>query len=127
MFEDEYTIYMVFELLEGGELFKRVLNKRRYTELEAAGVIRQILEALVYLEQKGIVHRDIKLENVLLVSQESDVRVKLADFGLSVAVDKIDPRVRCGTPGYVAPEVIKGSMYGCKSDIFSTEVILYIL
>ena len=120
-------IYLIFELLEGGELFERVLKKKRYTERESAIVIKQIFESLVYLERKGVVHRDIKLENVLLANREDDCLVKLADFGLSTTVERIDPKMRCGTPGYVAPEIIAGKMYDCKSDIFSTGAILYVL
>ena len=127
VFEDEHMIYLIFEVLEGGELFGRVLKKKKYPEREAAIVIKQLFEALVYLEHKGIVHRDIKLENVLLVNKEDDCLIKLADFGLSTTVDRIDPKMKCGTPGYVAPEIIAGKMYNFKSDIFSAGAVLYVL
>jgi len=118
---------MVFHLLEGGELFDRVLKRKKYTEREAAIVMRQLLEALVYLESKRIIHRDLKLENILLVNKEDDCLIKLADFGLSVTLENLDPKVRCGTPGYVAPEIITGKAYDCKTDMFSAGAILYVL
>lgn len=127
VFEDEQQIYLIFELMEGGELFDRVLKKKRYPEREAAIIMKQLLEALVYLEKKGILHRDIKLENVLLANKEDDCLVKLADFGLGTTIEGIDPKIKCGTPGYVAPEVITGKPYDCTADIFSIGAVLYVL
>jgi len=118
---------MIFQLLEGGELFDRVLKKKKYDERESAIVMKQLLEALIYLENKGIIHRDLKLENILLVNKEDDCLIKLADFGLSVTLENLDPKVRCGTPGYVAPEILADEKYDEKVDIFSAGVILYIL
>ena len=118
---------MIFQLLEGGELFDRVLKKKKYDERESAIVMKQLLEALIYLENKGIIHRDLKLENILLVNREDNCLIKLADFGLSVNLEHLDPKVRCGTPGYVAPEIITGKTYDCKTDMFSIGAILYVL
>jgi len=58
------------------------------------------------MEEKKVVHRDIKLENILLVDENDNIKVKMGDFGLASKVEKIDTKVRCGTPGYVAPEVL---------------------
>ena len=127
VYEDEQKIYMIFELLEGGELFDRVLKRKRYTEREAAIVMKQLLEALQFLEEKEIVHRDLKLENILLVNEEDDCLIRVADFGLATFLEVLDPKVRCGTPGYVAPEIIAGEMYDCRSDMFSAGAVLYIL
>lgn len=126
-YEDEDKIYIMTELLEGGELFERTLVKKRYTEKEAAIVMKQILEALIYLEIKGIIHRDLKLENVLLVRRNDDCYIKIADFGLSIPNQKVDTKTRCGTPGYIAPEMILEKSYDCKVDVFSVGAMLYIL
>jgi serine/threonine protein kinase len=127
VFENSKRIYLVFELIQGGELFERLKKKKTYAEEQAALVMKQLMEGLIYLEKKQIIHRDLKLENIMLVSQDNDHELKIVDFGLSTKIDKVDPNVRCGTPGYVAPEVIGGGRYDYKSDIFSCGVILYIL
>jgi Serine/threonine protein kinase len=127
IFENPKRIYIIFELIKGGELFERLKKKKTYKEEQAAIVIKQLMEALIYLEKKHIIHRDIKLENIMLVHEENDCDIKIVDFGLSTTIEKVDPNVRCGTPGYVAPEVISGGHYDYKSDIFSCGVVLYIL
>ena len=113
------------EFCGGGELFRRIQKSMEYTEQQAAALIRNVLEALVYLHDYNIVHRDLKPEN-LLMKTDSDTDCKVADFGLAVrATESLTSR--CGSPGYVAPEILKGHQYGCKVDVFSLGVILFIL
>lgn len=117
---------IVTELLEGGELFSLV-KQGPMAEDTAADICHQLLVALVCLHEKGIVHRDIKPENVILVSHNSS-EVKLADFGLATPeTDAAAMKVRCGSPGYIAPEVLRNEAYGKKVDVFSVGALLYTL
>ena len=77
------AIYLVMELIKGGDLFDRIVERERYTEVQARRLFRRILTAVYYLhEERGIVHRDLKPENILVVDRRSDVDIKLTDFGL---------------------------------------------
>lgn len=89
--------------------------------------MKRLLSAIKHMHERNIIHRDLKLENILLTSKESDYEIKVADFGLSTTTDNIDLFRKCGTPGFVAPEVLLNYQYGTKVDIFSLGVILYVL
>jgi serine/threonine protein kinase len=78
--------HLVLELVEGGTLFERVLARSYYSEQKAAAVIEQLASALAYMHGKGIVHRDVKPENVLYLDDREDSPIKLADFGASAIV-----------------------------------------
>jgi calcium/calmodulin-dependent protein kinase I len=122
------TFYMVMELCTGGELFDRIVEKSFYTEMEAKNCFRQLAEAIKYCHQHHIVHRDLKPENLIYASPDDDAVLKLADFGLAQIVeDETMMRAACGTPGYVAPEIVKSIPYNSKVDVWSCGVILYIL
>lgn len=126
--ESETHIYLVLELLKGGELFERIVKKGFYTEKNAAILMQKLLSALEYIHAKGIMHRDIKPENLILKGLENNYDVKIADFGLATVVAQSEYLFRrCGTPGYVAPEILADEKYDQKVDIFSAGVILYIL
>lgn len=128
IFETEEKLYIVTELATGGELFDRIVSKGSYTEKDAAELIRHIVEGLEYLHAKGIIHRDLKPENLLLKSKDSDTDVKIADFGLSKILGaNAVTQTACGTPAYVAPEVLKGRKYDAAVDMWSVGVIGYIL
>jgi len=93
--------------------------------------MKELLEAIIYVHSLNIIHRDIKLENILinkeesLMSQPGRLTVKVIDFGLSVTTDNIEFFKRSGTPGYVAPEVLIADTYDTKIDVFSLGVILF--
>lgn len=134
IYETKDNLYMVMELLRGGELFDNIVQKGTYSEKEAAEVMRQILNAVEYLHKRGIVHRDLKPEN--LIYQEDPerypkARVKITDFGLAKYLGHDEStglmKTACGTPGYVAPEILKGLEYTESIDIWSLGVILFIL
>jgi calcium/calmodulin-dependent protein kinase I len=124
------TVSIVMELMGGGELFDRIIDKQFYSEREAKIALKQILEAIDYCHDLNIVHRDIKPENLLYTNESESATLKLADFGLAV---RMTPGVQlthiCGTPTYVAPEVLKKANqgYGLQADLWSIGVILYIL
>lgn len=125
-YESRTHIYIVMEKLTGGELFEQIVGKPRFSEDDAAKLIRPLLESVGYLHDLGIVHRDIKPENVLCGKNLEEV--KIADFGLSKMVlptEKMD--TACGTLSYVAPEVLTMQGYGQEADIWSIGVILFLV
>ena len=126
-FDEKRYYYMAIELMEGGELFERIVKKTFYNEKEARDLIRILLDALAYLHHRHIVHRDLKPENLLLKSPYNDFDIKLADFGFAKKVNGKSLDTQCGTPGYVAPEILKGAKYGTEVDMWSCGVIVYIL
>ena len=111
----------------GGELFDRIVEKGSYTEKDAADLIRQVLSAVAYMHSMGVVHRDLKPENLLYHSPEEDSKIMISDFGLSKMEDSGIMATACGTPGYVAPEVLAQKPYGKEVDVWSIGVISYIL
>eukprot|EP01038_Epipyxis_sp_PR26KG_P013634 gene13634-18295_t len=127
-FEEDLDFYIVTELVEGGELFDRIVSKSHYTEKEARDLIKMVLETLAYMHSVGIVHRDLKPENLLLCSENDDSNIKVADFGFAKRIIDLSPKeTACGTPGYVAPEILRGDRYGAEVDVWSMGVICYVL
>ncbi|CAD7001627.1 unnamed protein product [Ceratitis capitata] len=116
-----------FCIVTGGELFDRIVEKGSYTEKDASGLIRQILEAVDYMHEQGVVHRDLKPENLLYYSADDGSKIMISDFGLSKMEDSGIMATACGTPGYVAPEVLAQKPYGKAVDVWSIGVISYIL
>ena len=119
-FDEGNEIYIITEIVEGGELFDRIVLKTNYSEKEARNLIKTLLKTLDYLADNTVVHRDMKPENILLCSDEDDTAIKIADFGFAKKVkDLTGNETPCGTPGYVAPEILRGDTYGCEVDIWS--------
>lgn len=128
IFDNKTHLYLVMDLVQGGELFDRIVEKGSYTEKDASDLIRQILLAVDYLHGQGIVHRDLKPENLLYYSPDDDSKIMISDFGLSkTEEDDSMMATACGTPGYVAPEVLKQKPYGKAVDCWAVGVICYIL
>lgn len=128
VFDCPARFYMVMELCLGGEMFDRIVKKSMYTEDEARKCVVQMADALEYCHDRGIVHRDIKPENLLYAGPDPDETVKIADFGLAHLLKKDEHlQTACGTPGYVAPEVLTGEGYGTEVDMWSIGVVVYIL
>lgn len=124
-FEDDETIYLVLEYIPGRDCSKFFKNKLP-TKSQVRHIIRQIVEAVMYIHKKGIVHRDIKLENVLI---DDKLNVKLTDFGLcgikETEYDMMNQKV--GTVRYTSPEIVKGHSYNESVDVWGIGVILFLL
>mmetsp|Transcript_23779 Transcript_23779/g.33275 ORF Transcript_23779/g.33275 Transcript_23779/m.33275 type:complete len:334 (+) Transcript_23779:33-1034(+) len=130
IFETNKKLYLVMEKLSGGELFDRIVAKGSYSEKEASVLIKSVAEALMYLHKIGIVHRDLKPENLIYANRDANSKIKITDFGLAKLKRPDNDGMMttaCGTPGYVAPEVLKKQKYNQAVDIWSMGVILYIL
>ena len=115
------------ELMVGGELFNRIVEKECYSEKLASDTIRPVIDAIRYCHAMGISHRDLKPENLLYDKGEDDSIIKISDFGLARVVSNDVMTTACGTPGYVAPEVLIGKGYEYYCDYWSIGVILYVL
>ncbi|XP_077458662.1 calcium/calmodulin-dependent protein kinase type 1D-like [Stigmatopora argus] len=126
-YESRTHYYLVMQLVSGGELFDRILDKGVFTEKDASMVIKQVLEAVGYLHENGIVHRDLKPENLLYYSTDENAKIMVSDFGLSKTLEHGVMSTACGTPGYVAPEVLAQKPYSKTVDCWSIGVITYIL
>ncbi|XP_058014552.1 serine/threonine-protein kinase Chk2 isoform X2 [Ahaetulla prasina] len=121
--------YIVLELMEGGELFDKVQRPARLSERTCKLYFYQMLLAVQYLHKHGIIHRDLKLENVLLSSREENCLVKITDFGQSKIIGETSlMQTLCGTPDYLAPEILHfagTAGYGRSVDCWSLGVILF--
>lgn len=135
--------YLVLEKIDDGELFDRILRKTSLRQDETNALFKQILTGLQYLHGMNIIHRDIKPENILLNitkrttpeelqrgpwdEDELDIQVKIADFGLAKFTGEMQfTNTLCGTPSYVAPEVLRKTDYSSKVDVWSAGVLLYV-
>jgi len=129
IYDEPKKMHLVMELVTGGELFDRIVARGNYTEKDAASLMKTLCDALAFLHEKKIVHRDLKPENLLYSSPAEDAIIKVADFGLARVVSGKDMmKTACGTPGYVAPEILKNNGYDSGAvDVWSAGVILYIL
>ena len=128
LMEDELNYYVVSELVEGGELFKRLCQLESFTEVQAVNIIQQVMLGLNYLHLQQITHRDLKPENILLVSKDpNNFDIKISDLGFAQEFDK-DGRpmtLVLGSPLYMAPELVQNQPYNEKVDVWSLGVITY--
>ncbi|GHJ89111.1 hypothetical protein NliqN6_5513 [Naganishia liquefaciens] len=131
-FESSSKYYITFPLYSGGELLERLNTRGRFTEDAVRRVMKVMLDTLVYIHSKGIIHRDIKPDNFLYRHPDSDVDdFVIIDFGISKILDnqsEDDPKTQtevAGTPGYAAPEVFRRTGYGKNQDVFGVGVIAY--
>jgi len=135
VFETDDHIYLVLELVHGGELYDKIVDDGEFSEDEAKIVVAQMLIAVEYLHQVGIAHRDMKPENILCMDKKSrrvnnvrQERIKLADFGLSKIFVAEDLTSQCGSPTYVAPEVLMSKKpYDKQVDMWAVGVITFVI
>lgn len=124
--ETENSYYLVMELCPGGNLMNHIYEKKRLDEREAQKYVRQLVMAVEHLHRAGVVHRDLKIENLLLDEHNN---IKLIDFGLSNCAGILgyaDPfSTQCGSPAYAAPELLSRKKYGPKVDVWSIGVNMY--
>lgn len=129
------NVFMVCELARGGELLERVSRVGSFDEKQARRITREILEAVKHMHDRNIVHRDLKLENILMSDESPDAHVKLIDFGLArFKTDGQTLRTICGSPLYIAPEILEletehnaAGCYTTACDMWSVGVILFVL
>jgi serine/threonine protein kinase len=127
-YQEPERFIIVMELVEGGDLLTRLARKTVYSEKDARDLVEILLAAVNHCHQHDVVHRDLKLENLLLVCDRDDNMIKLADFGLAaVATNETSLSGFCGTPGYVAPEILELQLYGKAVDMWSAGVIVFAL
>lgn len=125
VFKDKKNFYLVMELCQGSDIMEMINRAPKFTEKMAVSIIKQTLSAIMYCHLNGIVHRDIKSENIVFTEDNITSPVKLLDFGISVKYEKDQKlRDRTGTILYIAPEVIDGS-YDEKCDLWSCGVLMY--
>ncbi|KAM8898198.1 serine/threonine-protein kinase DCLK2-like isoform 1-T2 [Spinachia spinachia] len=125
--ETPSQLFLVMELVKGGDLFDAITSSTKYSERDSSAMVFNLSGAVKYLHRMNIVHRDIKPENLLVCEYPDGTKsLKLGDFGLATVVEGPLYTV-CGTPTYVAPEIIAETGYGLKVDIWAAGVITYIL
>jgi serine/threonine protein kinase len=127
-FEDRQNCYILLELCHNQSMNEMIKRRKRLTEPEAAYFMRQLLQAVRYLHDNLVIHRDLKLGNLFL---DRNVSVKVGDLGLATKLESVDEKRKtiCGTPNYIAPEVIQGDRstrgHSFEVDVWSMGVILY--
>jgi calcium-dependent protein kinase len=123
-YDDSRYIYLVMEYVKGSDLFECIKNKKRFSEKKLAEYMRSLFSAIQHCHSNGVIHRDIKIENIMITSDDS---VRLIDFGLSkIKTDDENFYEVAGTIDYMAPEVLAGNC-DMSADIWSLGVVLYIL
>ncbi|KAJ8339709.1 hypothetical protein SKAU_G00343420 [Synaphobranchus kaupii] len=130
VFETAERVYMVMELATGGELFDRIIARGSFTERDATRVLQMVLDGVKYLHTLGITHRDLKPENLLYYHPGADSKIMITDFGLASTRKKGNEclmKTTCGTPEYIAPEILVRKPYSNAVDMWALGVISYIL
>jgi len=122
-------VYVIMEFLRGGELLEAVMNLGSYSEKDAALIMKQLLTGLVNVHAHNITHRDLKLENLILAEKGNLRSLRIADFGLAKKMKTSRGKLsaQCGSPAYVAPEIILGQQYTPAVDMWAVGCILYCL
>ena len=127
IFEDSVNIYIISEYCKGGELFDIISQKGSFTEKEACLIMKQLMSGICYCHQNGIVHKDLKPENIILDDESEDLSIKIIDWGCAKTLNKKEKLHSVdGTSYYIAPEILRGD-YDEKCDIWACGVIFYIL
>ncbi|KAI2494611.1 serine/threonine protein kinase [Fragilaria crotonensis] len=127
-FDEKDCYFIVMELMCGGDLFDRIGKKKTYSEADARDLSSKMLKAMAYCHTRNIAHCDMKPKNLLLVSDDNDSYIKLADFGFAARVHEPKSLTKqCGTPFFVSPEILTRQSYDQMSDMWSCGCIVYLL
>ena len=113
------------ELCEGGELFDQIRNKGPYTESNARVALQKVVEGMLHLHTKGVLHRDMKPENIFMRDKEDPVSCVVADMDMAIVYAETTRQSRrghVGTPGYMAPEILQNNDYDYQADVWSLGV-----
>eukprot|EP01080_Neovahlkampfia_damariscottae_P010186 gene10186-2605_t len=125
-FEDSHFVYITLEICHCNSMMELMKNKRRLSNDESKFFILQLLEGVDFMHKQNVIHRDLKLGNIFLTNQ---MEIKIGDFGLASKLDFTGQRKKtlCGTPNYIAPEILKNEGHGTEVDVWSIGVIIYTL
>ena len=126
VYENDKYIHLILDYVSGGDLYERIMERKTFSEEKAALFMKNLFQAIDYMHSSNVIHRDLKPENILMVNHESDADFKIADFGFACELSEVKI-LRIGSPGYMAPEILKKKVYGEKADIFSAGVIMYVI
>jgi serine/threonine protein kinase len=127
VYESKKHLHLVLELVTGGELFDQIVARGEYSEKDASNIVRQIVSAVAHLHANGIAHRDLKPQNLLCAGPDG-MEIRVADFGLSKMFGEGEHlETCCGSPEYVAPEVLECKPYDKACDLWSVGVIIYVM
>ncbi|XP_051538897.1 ribosomal protein S6 kinase alpha-3 isoform X6 [Myxocyprinus asiaticus] len=128
VYDDGRSVYLVTELLKGGELLDKILRQKFFSEREASAVLYTISKTVEYLHAQGVVHRDLKPSNILYVDESGNPEsIRICDFGFAKQLRAENGLLMtpCYTVNFVAPEVLKKQGYDAACDIWSLGVLLY--
>lgn len=123
-------MYLVMQLATGGELYDRIKSKGSFDEKYCCHITQMLLEAVFYLHLNGIIHRDLKPENILFYHPGHDSKILITDFGFAKVQSGHHndyATTWCGTPEYIAPELLQKTPYDCKVDIWAIGVLVYVM
>ncbi|KAG7364801.1 serine/threonine protein kinase [Nitzschia inconspicua] len=127
-YEEPEYFYLVMDYMGAGDVFDRILKKTKYAESDARKLTKILLKATQCMHEAGVAHRDLKPQNLLLSSEEDDAKIKITDFGFARRVHTPQSLTsRCGTPTFVAPEILKNIPHDQSADLWSIGVIVYLL
>lgn len=127
-FDEADCYFIVMELMGGGDLFDRIGKKKSYSEADARDLVIKMLKAVYYCHSRKVAHCDMKPKNLLLMAEDNDSFIKLADFGFAARVHEAKSLTKqCGTPFFVAPEILTRKPYDQQSDMWSVGCIVYLL
>jgi calcium/calmodulin-dependent protein kinase I len=127
-FEEKDCYFLVMELMSGGDLFDRIGKKKSYHEADARDLVIKMLKAMSYCHNHKIAHCDMKPKNLLLMSEDNDSFIKLADFGFAARCNEPKSLTKqCGTPFFVSPEILMRQPYDEQSDMWSVGCIVFLL
>ncbi|KAA6391415.1 MAG: putative Calcium/calmodulin-dependent protein kinase type 1 [Streblomastix strix] len=128
VYELDDKLCLVMELVTGGQLLDKIIDRGSYSERDASQLMLSIFQAIKYMHDRGIAHRDLKPQNILYENDSPLSPIKVSDFGLSKVVDEVQMMTTCcGSPYYVAPEVLSRKGYGAECDLWSLGVIMFVL